>query len=246
MWIIPFPLSPSLHSSSSVPLTWQVLKLNRTTSPPAVDKHATSNSARSCSPTTVPLPSSGRKPPAVSEASLTTCRLQVHYSLKGCTCPSSPVWNWIYKHTALHVTRQRIRVNATGTTFEWKAKKQTKETVRLLQLTWPVWGSYSVMEYWEATSSAPVSERTDKHCGEPGAWSSELRRLFSSFKFRILPQGPAGKKNTQRAWVGTQKQQNIQYVRNWNHWCEFNVKVKCILFIWVIIVVIIVKTPEII
>lgn len=55
-------------------LTWHVLRLKRTTSPPAVAKHADSSSARSCSPTTTPLPSSGRKPSAVSEASLTTCR----------------------------------------------------------------------------------------------------------------------------------------------------------------------------
>ena len=38
------------------------------------------------------------------------------------------------------------------------------------------------------TSSEPVSARRAKHCGEPGPCSSELRRLFSSFRFRILAQ----------------------------------------------------------
>lgn len=54
------------------------------------------------------------------------------------------------------------------------------------RLTWPDRGSNSVMEDWEATSREPTSARTATHCGQPGARSSELRRLCSSFRFRIV------------------------------------------------------------
>lgn len=53
------------------------------------------------------------------------------------------------------------------------------------QLTWPMLGSNSVMEYWEANSRDPVSVRTDRHCGEPAPCSSQLLRLLRSLRFLI-------------------------------------------------------------
>lgn len=133
-------------------------------------------------------------------------------------CPTHCWWGVFGQLEAgrwgLRVRRQR---ELQSSSFWLKNTPGNQQNQRLLldyffcpsfkKLTWPVRGSNSVMEYWDKTSSVPVSARTDKHWGEPRPCSSELCRLFSSIRFLISSQD---RQRTHQTRVGTQ--------RLWNSW----------------------------
>ena len=98
-------------------------------------------------------------------------------------------------------------------------QRSVPEPITTTGLTCSLRGSYSVTEYCEATSSEPVSARTHRNCGEPGPFSSELLRLFSSFRFLMSPQD-GGRTHRTRVWTRRLQNtwnRNTQHAQRLNH-----------------------------